>query len=146
MIALLVLVVAAYYAYTRGLPWLQERIETRPAAETEETQEARRCVEAAAGANDLFAGQIRDFARPPVDRDAWARVFLNVEFEIARADSTCSCAAAACATASAALAELRELVLEFDRQVKGISEGFSNPARRQERIYDLLDQASRQAG
>lgn len=149
--SLLVLAGLLYVGYTQALPWIEARLETLDrGAETRgasaEDDQARRCVRLAQQANDTFADLMRQFSRPPIDRQQWTGAFLAISGEVGSAQTACACAEDACGPAAEAMSELRELTLSFDGIARGTARGTSNPASRQARVEELLTEARRLAG
>lgn len=145
LINLALLVAAAYLAYTYAWPFLQEQLDFgEPAATSEATaaeDEAWRCVRLAQAARDTVSDQLRQFSRPPVDPAVWSSALIHTAGELSSADSACRCGQAACRPAARALGEMRRLIDQFDRAVRGNGSGFVNPASYQEEIDRLLDDA-----
>lgn len=143
LITLAVLVAAAYYGYTVGLPYLRENFDLGGSSEAEEaaSDAAWSCVSQARAAAATVSDQLRDFAQPPVDRSLWAAALVHTAGELRDADDTCRCGEPACRPAAQALTQARRLLNQFDRAVQGDGAGFSNPAVYREEIDRLLDNA-----
>ena len=140
LLKLVVVAVIAYFAYTEGLPLLKQKLEPTPAAAVE-SERAGRCVSRARDASRVLADHLRQFAQPPVDPGAWAAALVHTAGELSTADGACRCSEPACRPASRALAEMRKLLDQFDRAVRGDGSGFGNPAAYREEIDRLLDNA-----
>ncbi len=76
-----------------------------------------------------------------MDYSVWGSVLVRVAGALAEAERACSCPTAACAKGSDAVDELRTMFDELDDMARGNPLGIGNPARRQERVYELLDEA-----
>lgn len=143
-VKLAVLAVLVYFGYTQGLPWIQRQLGSGGATASDGTgdggEDAAHCVRLATRANDSLGGAIRDFAAPPIDLDAWEGTRSRVEGEISDARAECGCSLEACRKASSALDELQGLLGDWD---SGFRSGRTplNPARQQEAIYSLLNEA-----
>lgn len=152
LVGLGVLAALLYLGFTQAKPWLEARFETLGlgdgAADGEMglDGEASRCLQFAEQANDTFAGLMRQFSRPPVRRQEWTSAFIAVSGEVSSAQAACACAEPVCAPAAEAMSELRELTLSFDGVARGSARGIGDPARRQERIEELLAEARRLDG
>lgn len=144
ILALAIVVIAVYFAYVQGLPWLEEHgggLETGVAAEGEVSGRGV-CVGAAEQANRALGRELRKFSRPPIDRDAWDFSYQTISREISMAEVDCSdCFSESCRSALSALSEMRDLARQFDDAARGEAQGWSNPATTQERIDSLLTQA-----
>lgn len=146
IVKLLVVAVLLWFAVTEGWPWLKRELDRMghrsPAAEVEEgAGEGTECVIAAGRASEALGETLRRFRTPPYDLGAWENATTALEDRIWTAESACGCALDSCGRASEALAELRDLVHSVDGVVRGDATAFRNPARQQERIDELLDQA-----
>lgn len=147
LVKILVWVVVIYFAVTAGWPWLQRQLGSRGGGETAAVAgaaadgETGRCVGLARQASESFGAELRRFRQPPYDLTAWANALAGVEERIWQAESACSCPGEACGRAEAALAELRDMTSRVDGVIRGDATSFRNPARQQERIDELLDEA-----
>ena len=140
LIALAILAAIVYYAVTQGMPWLQTAMGAKGGGSGEGSESAD-CIAQANDASDAIADELIPNARPPVDSGVWGTVLVRVAGALAAADNACSCPTAACAKGADAVYELRTMFDEFDDIARGNPMGIGNPARRQERVYDLLDEA-----
>ena len=68
-------------------------------------------------------------------------MLLRVGGALAAAENACSCSTEACAKGTDAVYELRTMFDEFNDIAHGNPMGIGNPARRQERVFALLNQA-----
>ena len=139
-ICLVVLVGVGYLIYTQGLP----RWEEHKAAQESNDQEvdaSRRCVDEAEAVSREFAGEMRQFAQPPVDTDLWAGMLVRVSGQMTSADRACSCSTAACSDALAAMLELRGLVNDLDRFVRSSGPPVLDAPTRIERVSRLIASA-----
>jgi hypothetical protein len=143
LVTLAILAAIAYYGYTVGLPWWHKQQATREAEETAdvESEQSLRCVSMATDANRTLVDQVRQFDRPPSDPGLWTAALIHIGGELSGADTACACPTDACTKASLALREMRELVDQVDGVARGYATGISNPASRQERIVQLLEEA-----
>ncbi len=140
LLALAILAIVAYYLLTEGLPWLKTAMDGgRPAAGGDDPSSA--CISEAARAGDDLAAELIPNARPPVDQEIWGTVVVRAAGALARAESACACPTAACGKATEAIWELRAMFDELDDVARGNPMGIGNPARRQERFYELLGEA-----
>ena len=146
LLALAILAVAAYFVITAGLPWLQARTGSAGGgADGGGGSDSFLCIDQASAASDTIAGEVVPNARPPVDSGLWGTALVRAAGALARAEEACTCPSAACASGYEAVAELRAMFDELDDIARGNPAGFGNPARRQERVYDLLDEARARA-
>jgi len=106
--------------------------------------EGTRCLEMATQAYRSYSDRIGRFLPPSRDLDAWQQVRSDLENRIDQADSSCRCAPESCQKAAAAVAELRDLVSQFDRGFHGGPMPV-NGARQMERIDHLLYDARKLA-
>ena len=134
-----------YYVLTQGLPWLETAMGSKGGGSAAEGSESAFCISQADAASDAVAGELIPNARPPVDSGVWGTALVRVAGALAAAENACSCPTEACATATDAVYELRTMFDELDDIARGNPMGIGNPARRQERVYDLLDQARAEA-
>ena len=141
LITLAIVLALAYFVVTRGLPWIQRQMSPAASGESTGGGEAAECIFRATEANESLSQAVRRFSQPPVDQDEWSNATWEIEREIQSAAAACICPLEACLTASQALDEIRALLSNLDGMARGSSEGFANPARQQERIFELLDQA-----
>lgn len=148
LIKLAILAAVAYFAYTELLPRYRAHQESRAAHEEadQDRQQARHCVSLAESVCRDFGGEIRRFARPPVDAGMWSTFMIQTSSQLSRADSACRCPHRACTSAAAALLEQRRLLNQFNAMVRGTNTGISNPAVSLERINNLLARARSEAG
>jgi hypothetical protein len=118
LVTLAILAAIAYYGYTVGLPWWHKQQATREAEETAdvESEQSLRCVSMATDANRTLVDQVRQFDRPPSDPGLWTAALIHI-------------------------GGMRELVDQVDGVARGYATGISNPASRQERIVQLLEEA-----
>ncbi len=140
-----VIIGLAYFAFTEG-PGLVERIGdgagdlgsglNRGAASLGQG----RCVKAAERASERFHRGLRDYSKPPIDMDSWARFTESLKGLIYDAESECNCPQDSCQRATDALTELNSLVTDFDSSLRGTGMPL-NPARRQETIDRFLKRA-----
>lgn len=153
IVKVLALVVIAYFAVTEGWPWLREKLKQWQGEGSGGAQAGGdgagagvgdgggRCVDLAAAASTALGEQIRRFRQPPYDLAAWSSAVGTVEERASRAETACTCPRESCQTAATALTELRDLLGGVDAVIRGDPSAFRNPARQQERIDELLDQA-----
>ncbi len=140
LLAVAILAVVVYYGLTEGLPWLKETMGSPSGAGTDSSESAL-CVSRANAASDAIVDELIPNARPPVDSAVWGTTLVRVGGDLARAETACSCPSAACGKGYEAVQELRAMFDEFDDIARGNPMGIGNPARRQERVYDLLNEA-----
>jgi len=140
LLAIAILAVVVYYALTQGLPWLKTAMGSG-AGGSDEDSESSYCVAQANAASDAITDELIPNARPPVDSGVWGTALVRVGGALAAAENACSCPTAACAKGSDAVYELRTMFDEFDDIARGNPMGIGNPARRQERVYELLNEA-----
>ena len=152
LLTLGVLAALLYLGFNQARPWLEARFAAMGLGSEEAgddmggSGEEGRCLHFAERANDTFASVMRQFSRPPVDQREWTGAFLAVSAELGDAQVACACAEPVCGPAAEAMSELRELTLSFDGVARGNSRGIDNPALRQARIEELLDEARRLGG
>ena len=150
LVAFAVVMALVYFALTRGLPWIQEQLSPAArsfeAAGSEVSDPAGPCIESVARANESFAQVARRFSGGPVDADEWSSASWEIESEIRDAEMSCTCLSDACRKAAEAAGELRMMYSQFDSMARGTATGFGNPARHQEKVFDLLDEARALAG
>jgi hypothetical protein len=150
LVSLAVVMAVVYFALTRGLPWIREQI--APTSRSYEataggsSDPAGPCIEGVARANDSLGDLVRRFGRGPIDADEWSAASWDVEAQIRDAEVSCSCLSEACRKAAEAAGELRTIHAQFDSTARGTATGIGNPARNQEKVYDLLDEARALAG
>ena len=141
LLTLAILVVVGYYVVTQGLPWLETAMGSGGAGSAAEDSESALCIAQADAASDAVADELVPNARPPVDSGVWGTALVRVAGALAAAENACSCPTAACAKGLDAVYELRTMFDELDDIARGNPTGIGNPARRQERVYALLDEA-----
>lgn len=153
LLQLVAVVAVAWLAVTEGWPWLKERLDRSSATptavrsagggggegESEELNEASRCLDRAEAASASLAGVLRSFGRPPYDQSAWAAASLDVAGALGEADTACLCGHPACREAAAAASTPREELSMADDMVRGESGG--NLAVLRERADDHLNRA-----
>ena len=140
LLAVAILAVIIYYALTQGLPWLKTAMDSGGGASAEGDESAF-CISRAGAASDSVTDELIPNARPPVDSAVWGTVLVRVAGALAEAERACACPTEACAKGSDAVYELRAMFDEFDDIARGNPMGIGNPARRQERVYELLNEA-----
>lgn len=155
IVRLVILLVVAFVAYDYGWPWLQAELARKGKIKTTIISDfdgddvmdsgVHRCLVLATDANQSFGAGIGKFIGEQPNRGDWMGFAGRVQQQTAVAASACDCLGEGCAIASEAMTELESLIHETDGLVRGSSETFSNPANRQEKIYDLLAQAQRVA-
>ena len=150
IVRLVVLVVLAFVAYDYGWPWLQGVLadqggESRSleGGMSDDGGEVENCLELATAANDEFASRVGQFIGRQGDTGDWMQFAGGVQNRIGSAQSACGCIGEGCVLASRAMSELETLVQEVDGAVRGATEGAANAANRQEKVYDLLNQAAK---
>ena len=142
LIALAVLLGLIYFVATEGMSWLGKQTGTSSSSDSfEDDGGASYCVDAAFAANDRLGDSIRQFGRPGTDVDAWSSAMWEVESAMNEASSSCTCPSDACSKATEALSEMGQQLSSLDDLVQGTATGYGNPARQQERIVDLLNEA-----
>jgi len=150
LVSFAIVMALIYFALTRGLPWIQEQFaptaRSYEASEGDTSDPAGPCIESVARANDSLGQLSRRFSGGPVDADEWSTASWDVESEIRDAEMTCTCLSEACRKASEAAGELRTMYSQFDSMARGTATGYGNPARNQERVFQLLDEARSLAG
>jgi hypothetical protein len=134
------------YARPRLEPFLSSRSSGGSETSDDDASEDLRCVDLARRANSALADTMRQFSQPPVNQQEWTSAFISVNGDIGAAENACMCASDACDAATTAVDEMRDLALSFDGIARGGTQGMSNPARIQERIDSLLDEAALYAG
>ena len=140
LLGLAIIVVIIYFALTQGMPWLKTAMGSGAGGSAEDS-ESSYCVAEANAASDAISDELIPNARPPVDAGVWGTALVRVAGALAAAENACSCPTAACAKGSDAVYELRAMFDEFDDIARGNPMGIGNPARRQERVYELLNEA-----
>jgi len=139
---LLILLAVVYVVASQAGPWLGRfRGATRSAETPEDDTGASLCVDHAFAANESLGGAVREFGHGRVQEELWSEAMWKVESEISEAYGICICPSEACRIAGRALEEMREQIAQLDALARGTATGYANPARRQERIVELLDQA-----
>ncbi len=150
LISFAVVMALIYFALTRGLPWIQEQFaptaRSYEATEGDTSDPAGPCIESVAHANDSLGQLARRFSSGPVDSDEWSTASWDIESEIRDAEMSCTCFSEACRKAAEAAGELRTMYSQFDSMARGTASTYGNPARNQERVFDLLDEARSLAG
>lgn len=141
LISLAVFVAIAYFVVTRVLPWVQNEFDGGAKQQELGESESAYCVDAATEANNELGRAARNFASPPADLDAWSETVRVVESSIRAAQSACSCPTESCSKGGQAIGEIQGQLWSLDSLIRASSTGFSNPARQQERIQSLLDEA-----
>jgi hypothetical protein len=135
-----------YLAYAKGLPWLKTFFNgSEGTSSTSVAGGGSRCVDLASQASTALGGEIGRFRQPPVDLGAWGDAFSRVQARISEAQVECGCPLASCRKASEALLTLDSLLNDLDTTFRGDAAHPGNPARRQERVDGLLDEARRLA-
>lgn len=150
LVSFAVIMAIIYFALTRGLPFIREQIaptaRSYEAVEGETSDPAWTCIDSVAKANDSLGRLARRFGTGPADADEWSTASWDVEAEIRDAEMTCTCFSEACRKATEAAGELRAMYSQFDATARGTATTYGNPARNQERVFDLLDEARALAG
>jgi hypothetical protein len=139
LLALAIVAGLVYYAITQGMPWLQTAIGSGGSGA--EGSESAYCVAEADAAIDSVVDELLPHARPPVDAGVWGTALVRTARDLAAAENACNCPTEACDKGSDAVQELRAMYDELDDIARGNPAGIGNPARRQERVYDLLNEA-----
>lgn len=140
LLGLAIIAVLIYFALTQGMPWLKTAMGSGGGGEGG-GGDSSYCVAQANAANDAISNELIPNARPPVDSGVWGNALLRVAGKLAAAENACSCPTGACAKGTDAIYEMRTMFDEFDDIAHGNPMGISNPARRQERVFELLNQA-----
>jgi len=150
LISFAVVMALIYFALTRGLPWIQEQFaptaRSYEASEGDTSDPAGPCIESVARANDSLSQLGRRFSSGPVDADEWSTASWDIESAIRDAEMSCTCLSEACRKAAEAAGELRTMYSQFNAMARGTATTYGNPARNQERVFDLLDEARSLAG
>jgi hypothetical protein len=141
LIAIAIVLGLAYLLLTNAQDWLGGSSGSSRGAISAEGQASEACIEAVEYANDVFAEELRQYSRPPINPDAWSDTMSSVEGLIGAAENSCFCSTPACIKASEALGELRSLVFDFDSLASGSVSGWSNPGTKQETIQRILREA-----
>ncbi len=140
LLGLAVLAVLIYFAVTQGLPWLKTAMGSNAGGLALDGGSAY-CVDQVSAASDSISEGLIPHARPPVDPDLWSLAVMRAGSALAAAENACSCPTASCNKGWDAVAELRAMFDDLDQIARGNPMGIGNPARRQERVYRLLDEA-----
>lgn len=140
LLGLAIVAVLIYFALTQGMPWLKTAIGSG-APSGAAGGESSYCIEQVNAATDTLTGEMIPNARPPVDSGVWGNVVVRVGGALAAAENACSCPTRACDKGTDAVYELRTMFDEFNDIARGNPMGIGNPARRQERVYELLNEA-----
>ena len=135
-----VLAVLIYFAVTQGLPWLKTAMGSGSTGVALDGGSAY-CIDQASAASDTIADELVANARPPVDASLWSLAVMRAGSALGAAENACSCPTAACNKGLRAVDELRVLFDDLDQIARGNPLGVGNPARRQERVYELLNEA-----
>ena len=139
---LLILLAVVYVVASQAGPWLGRlRSATRSAEVSEDDSGASSCVDHAFAANESLGEAVREFGHGKVQANLWSEAMWQVESEISEAYDVCICPSEACSIAGRALEEMREQIDQLDALARGTATGYANPARRQERIVKLLEEA-----
>ena len=142
LLVIAIIAIAIYYIVTAGLPWLKDQMGAAGGGGgAAGDSESFHCISQADAASETIADEVVPNARPPVDSAVWGTALMRGGGALGRAETACSCSTAACAKGYDAVMELRAMFDELDDMARGNPMGFGNPARRQERVYDLLDEA-----
>jgi hypothetical protein len=140
LLAVAILAILGYYLLTTGMPWLKTAMGSGGGSSAE-GGESMFCISEASAASDAITDELIPNARPPVDSGVWGTALVRVGRALAAAENACSCPTAACAKGSDAVHELRAMFDELDDIARGNPMGIGNPARRQEEVYALLNEA-----
>lgn len=140
LLGLAIIAVLIYFALTQGMPWLKTAMGSGGPGSAGGSDSSY-CVEQANAASDAITGEMIPNARPPVDSGVWGNVLMRVGGALAAAENACSCPTPACDKGTDAVYELRTMFDEFNDIARGNPMGIGNPARRQERVYELLNKA-----
>ena len=140
LLGVAIIAVIVYFALTRGMPWLETAMD-KGAGVPGAGGDSIACVSEAGAAADTVVEELLPAARPPVDAGVWGSALTRGARVLAAAENACACSTPACAKGQEAVQELRGLYDELDDMARGNPLGFGNPARRSERVYELLDQA-----
>jgi hypothetical protein len=142
VITLAVLLAIAYYSYTRVIPWIRNQSATAADLETPRGDAgASDCVDSVVEANATLTESAIRFKSPPIDVDSWSATVWEIEREIQSAAASCICPSEACLKGNQALDAIRLALANLEGLVRGDASGFSNPARDQERIQQLIEEA-----
>jgi hypothetical protein len=140
LLGLAIIAVIIYFVLTQGMPWLQTAMGSGGGGGDADDGSAF-CISQANAASDAISDELIPNARPPVDSSVWGTALVRVGRALAAAENACSCSTAACAKGTDAVHELRAMFDEFDDIARGNPMGIGNPARRQEQVYALLNEA-----
>ncbi len=141
LLGLAVIAAIIYFALTQGMPWLKTAMGSGGGGGTAGGSDSSYCVGEANAASDAISDELIPNARPPVDSGVWGTAVVRVAGALAAAENAWSCPTAACGKGYDAVHELRTMFDEFDDIARGNPMGIGNPARRQERVYELLNEA-----
>jgi len=106
----------------------------------DEDNRSARCVTTAQRANDTMLEQTREFVGSPGSAN-WDGTAASLTRTLGDAARTCLCPEPACDTAAEAIVEMQALLAELNAAARGTATNFPNPAVRQERINQLLNEA-----
>ena len=140
LLALAIIAAIAYFALTQGVPWIKKEMGAGPKS-GDDASESAFCIDQATAAAAAISDELLPAARPPVDSAVWGTVLVRVTGDLAAAERACACPTAACGQAFMAIQELRSVYDQLNDVVRGSPMGIGNPARSQERAYQLLDEA-----
>lgn len=142
LLAVAILLALGYLAAPRLGPFLSRfAAPSADSGSTGEVGDGEYCVERAWDVNLELGQALRQAGPAPGGASDWSDARWRVENEISEAASLCSCPAEACSIAARALAEMTQQLQDIDMLAQGTASGYANPARRQERIVDLLEEA-----
>lgn len=141
LLAVAILIALGYLIAPEVGPLLSRFGSRSTSSDSTEDHGAGYCVDRAAEVNLELGRALRQAGRVAGETGVWSDAMWRVEREISEAASLCVCPAEACSIAAQALEEMTRQVQDLDMLARGTATGYANPARRQERIVDLLEKA-----
>ncbi len=138
IVRLLLVLAVIVFGVSRGLPWVMSQLDSTRGINTD--SQGGTCVAHVQLARDDFGKAARSMRNPPYDLELWDDLTLQLENQLAEADSNCGCALESCRRGQAASEGLRQLIDTYSEGIRGETLVL-NLANRIERVDDLLDEA-----
>ncbi len=148
LLAVVILAVAGYYAYTELLPRYSAHKQSREAdvkAQNDQAQ-ARVCIAAAESLDRDLRREALRLSQPEPQTGTWSTLMIQMSGDLSSADSACTCPTEACISVAGALLEMRRLLGRLDAVARGKAAELTGLAAAQGRIDGLLKRARSEAG
>lgn len=136
----LVIIAVIVLAWKHSLPWLRKQTAGPSASSAAPARSS--CTGSASAASEKWGSGLHQFVNPPYDLSAWSSFRQDVESKVSSAESECGCGSESCQKTLSAMRDLRGLIADMDRAIRGGTAPPADAVQRQEAIDRQIDEAA----